>query len=193
MPSGPETILRTLDRHLTGPGEVRLFGGAALVLGYGRNRTTEDADLLMDDRECQALVDDAGFSEAVEATNEELEPQGLYLSHIFGPEQQVLSPSWRASCRPIAFDGLRFLRVTCLGPVDLVMTKMGRGDDDDFADVRFLLESKAVDGSMVRQALEDALVPHEYAELFAIARPKLLRLLDALRGEGPANGEGRIR
>jgi hypothetical protein len=60
--SGPALILRTLDRHLTAPGEVRLFGGAALILGYGRQRQTEDADLLLDDAECQALIDGAGYS-----------------------------------------------------------------------------------------------------------------------------------
>lgn len=42
MESGPALILRTLDRHLTGPGEVRLFGGAAFVLRYGRDRTTAE-------------------------------------------------------------------------------------------------------------------------------------------------------
>lgn len=77
MESGPALILRTLDRHLTAPGEVRLFGGAAFVLGYGRNRTTDDADLLLDNHECQVLIDNAGFGEAIEATNQELEPRGL--------------------------------------------------------------------------------------------------------------------
>lgn len=47
MESGPARILRTLDKHLTGPGRVRLFGGAALVLGSGRDRQTEDADLVL--------------------------------------------------------------------------------------------------------------------------------------------------
>lgn len=61
-----------------------MFGGAAFVLGYGRVRTTDDADLLLDDVECQTLIDSAGFGEAIEATNQELEPRGLYLSHIFG-------------------------------------------------------------------------------------------------------------
>lgn len=74
MESGPALILRTLDRYLTGPGEVRLFGGAAFVLGYGRNRTTDDANLLLDDRECELLIDQAGFSEAMESANRELEP-----------------------------------------------------------------------------------------------------------------------
>lgn len=58
MESGPALILRTLDKHLTAPGRVRLFGGAALILGYGRQRQTEDADLLLDDAECRALIAD---------------------------------------------------------------------------------------------------------------------------------------
>ena len=52
MATEAELILRTLDRHLSGLAEIRIFGGAALVLGYGRQRSTEDADLLMDDAEC---------------------------------------------------------------------------------------------------------------------------------------------
>jgi len=178
MASGPEIILRTLDGFLSGPGEVRLFGGAALVLGYGRRRATEDADLLMDDRECQALIDGAGFAEAVDSTNKELEPQGLYLSHIFGPEQQVLSPGWRAACRRIDLIGLKQLGVWCLGPIDLVLTKMGRGDADDMADVRHLFETGAVGSSELRIALAAAIVPAEYAELFALSTPKLVAMMN---------------
>lgn len=177
MESGPALILTTLDRHLRGPGLIRLFGGAAFILGYGRKRTTEDADLLLDDRECQALIDDAGLAEAIEATNQELAPRGLYLSHIFGPEQQVLSPTWRQSCRPISLAGLRRLRLSCLGPVDLALTKMGRGDDDDLADLRFLLETGVLSSEDLRAAIDVAVVPPEYAEQFAASRPKVLALL----------------
>jgi hypothetical protein len=183
MESGPALILRTLERHLTGPGEVRLFGGAALVLGYGRNRTTDDADLLLDDRECQALIDEAGFSEAIEATNTELEPRGLYITHVFGPEQQVLSPGWREACRPIALAGLSRLRISCLGPVDLALTKMGRADDEDLADIDFLVGTHQVDGAQLRRAIGSAVVPPEYAELFDAAKPKVLALLGIHRAQ----------
>jgi hypothetical protein len=147
------------------------------VLGYGRNRTTDDADLLLDDHECQALIDEAGFSEAIESTNLELAPGGLYLSHVFGPEQQVLSPGWREGCRPVALVGLARLRVSCLGPVDLALTKMGRADDEDLADIEFLLRTQQLDGEALRSALGQAVAPTEYAELFAAAKPKVLRLL----------------
>ena len=92
MESGPALILRTLDRHLTAAGEVRLFGGAAFVLGYGRDRTTDDADL---------------------------------------------------------------------------------------ADVGFLLKTGQLSPAALRGAIEMAVVPPEYAELFAAAKPKVLALLQA--------------
>jgi hypothetical protein len=44
-------ILETLDRHLRGPGTIRLLGGGAMTLAYGMTRTTEDVDLLQDDAE----------------------------------------------------------------------------------------------------------------------------------------------
>jgi hypothetical protein len=177
--SGPALILRTLDKHMTAPGRVRLFGGAAFVLGYGRQRFTEDADLLLDDSECQLLIDVSGFSEAIDATNAELAPRGLYMSHIFGPEQEVLSPTWRERCRRVELEGLTRLAVEVLGPEDLILTKLGRGDEGDFDDVRFLLQTLQVDLAHLRSALAAALVPPELAELFAVASGKLTALLAA--------------
>lgn len=177
MESGPALILRTLDRHLTAPGHIRLFGGAALVLGYGRRRQTEDADLLLDDEECQALIDSAGFAEAVEATNAELNDRGLYLSHIFGPEQEILAAGWRERCRAIAIDGLARLTVSVLGPEDLILTKLGRGDEVDFEDIRFLIETQQVKPADVADVLERATVPEELIEQFRAAKPKLADLL----------------
>lgn len=177
MESGPALILTTLDRHLTAPGEVRLFGGAALILGYGGARQTEDADLLLDDAECRALIDGAGFSEAVEATNLELNPRGLYLTHIFGPEQEILAPGWRERCRRVRIAGLVRLSVSVLGAVDLALTKLGRGDEGDFEDIRFLLETGQLDAVTLRPALDQAQVPEVLAEIFAGTKPKLLALL----------------
>ena len=77
MANAPELTLRTLDRHLSGPAEICVIGGAALLLGYNLRRTNEDADLVMDDAECQALIERANFAEALEATNQELKPQDV--------------------------------------------------------------------------------------------------------------------
>lgn len=180
MESGPAIILKTLDRHLTGRGAIRLFGGGALVLGYGRVRQTQDADLLLDDAECRALIDDAGFGEALEAAQTELDPLGLYITHIFGPEQEILSSSWRERCKQVQLDGLKNLEVWVLGAVDLVLTKLGRGDEGDFADIRFLLDTKQVSASDLRAALISAQVPDELSELFEVASSKLKSLLSGI-------------
>lgn len=184
MESGPALILRTLDRHLTGPGRIRLFGGAALVLAYGRSRQTEDADLLLDDGECQALIDRSGFAEAVEATNTELNPRGLYLTHIFGPEQQILAPGWMDRCRRVALPDLTKLEVSVLAPVDLALTKLGRGDEGDFEDIRFLVDSGHVEPRELLSALAEAAVPDILREQFERSSPKLLALCSEA-GSGP--------
>jgi len=172
-----ELIIRTLDRHLAGPADIRLFGGAALVLAYGLTRTTEDADLLMDDDECSLLVDTADFGNAVERTNEELEPRGLYLTHIWGPEQQVLSPGWRARCRHAPLDGLKHIRLSVLGPTDIIVSKLARADELDLQDISWLLRRENLAPARVWAEVDLAVVPAILAEAFAQARIRLARVL----------------
>jgi hypothetical protein len=175
-----ELILSTLDRHLQGPASLRLMGGAALILGYGISRATEDADLLADQGELRALVERADFGAALEATNRELEPTGLYLSHVWGPEQQILTPRWRESCRRLPPDpGWRWLEVEVLGPLDIVVGKLARADAEDLEDIRFLIDRESLAPSQVLQAIAEAVVPAILAEAFASNRPKL----EALIGE----------
>lgn len=175
-----ELIIRTLDRHLTAPGTIRLLGGAALVLGYGLQRATEDADLLLDDREAQALIDEAGFAEAVEATNRELEERGLYLTHIWGPEQQILTPEWREHCRAVHLPGLARLSVEVLGPVDLVLSKLCRADSLDLEDVAFLVRTQKLQARVIGDALDRAQVPEDFREILSESRRKLEALLVSL-------------
>jgi hypothetical protein len=179
MASEAELIVRTLDRHLTAPGRIRLLGGAALILGYGRDRSTEDADLVMDDGEVQALIDHSGFSEAVTQTNEELANRGLYLTHIWGPEQQILTPTWRTECRRVALaPPLARLTVEVLGPLDLITSKLARGDDADLDDVMHLIRVESLSHDVVRAAVASAVVPEVLAEVFVGARARLVARLE---------------
>jgi hypothetical protein len=178
-----ELILQALDRHLTAPGKIRLLGGAALTLAYGMPRSTEDVDLLQDDVEVQALIDGADFGEALAAANAELAPQGLYLSHIWGPEQLTLSPGWRERCRPTSVPGLLRLAVEVLSPADLVVSKLVRGDDGDLADIAWLLEGH-VGAPEVRRALSTAEVPPLFAEVFPRAKARVEAMLAALPALG---------
>ncbi len=152
---------------------------AALIVGYGATRFTEDADCLLDDAELKALVEEAGFEEAVARTNEELAPRGLYVSHIFGPEQEILTPSWRASCRAVpAFSGR--LTVSVLGPRDLIVSKLGRGDEQDLEDVFFLMRTVGLSAAAVRQAVAEAVVPGILRDVFTAARARLELRLGAM-------------
>jgi hypothetical protein len=162
-----ERILRTLARHIEGPAHVRLLGGAALILGYGLDRTTEDADLLAEDAELELLASEANFGAAVEATNRELEPEGLYLSHIWGPEQQILTPEWKQSCRPVSRDwGSRRLSVEVLGPVDLILSKLCRADEGDLEDIRYLIAGERIGRDELESAIACARVPGIFRDVF---------------------------
>ena len=172
-------ILRTLEQHLEGPAHVRLFGGAAVILGYGATRATEDADLLQDDSEVQLMIEQANIGEALAKTNKELEPRGLYISHVWGPEQQILGPRWREDCRPVpAFSGR--LRLSVLGPMDLIVSKLARLDDVDIEDARYLIATECLTVESIRAALELAIVPAPLAEIFKETRPRLEALLASL-------------
>ncbi len=167
MMNPAERILRVFASHLRGPASLRLMGGAALILGYGRERSTEDVDVLQLDSEVESMIEAADFGAALEATNRELEPHGLYFSHIWGPEQQILTPEWRSSCRSIDRDwGSDRLTVTTLGPLDLILSKLCRADDGDLEDINFLIASQGVEKEALEKALRRAVVPPDFAEVF---------------------------
>jgi hypothetical protein len=143
------------------------MGGAALILGYHLQRATEDADLLHDDDEMQILVDEGGFADAVAATNRELEEEGLYLTHIWGPEQQILTPEWREHCRPVYDNwGVPGLTVSVLGPADLILSKLCRADDEDLQDIRHIIRVENLSRAYLEQAMLRAVVPSDFADVF---------------------------
>jgi hypothetical protein len=178
MAQAVELILKTLDKHMGSKGTIRLMGGAALTLAYGLDRATEDADLLLDDTEAQFLAEHCDFGAALEKTNRELEPKRLYVSHIWGPEQQILTPEWRQSCRslPNALQ-LSNLSLESLGPLDIIVSKMARADAEDLQDVSHLLRHEKLTAEQVRQAISRAQVPEILKEVFADSRPRIEALL----------------
>ncbi len=148
-----------------------------MVLGYGLERMTEDVDLLADDQEIQALIEDANIGEALERTNSELEEEGLYLSHIWGPEQQILTPEWRGSCREVPLR-LDRLQVETLGPLDMVLSKACRADDGDLADIRHLVGREGLTRASVSRAFERALVPSIFQAVLPEARARILAIFE---------------
>ena len=84
--SNPLRILKTLDQHLTLPAEITLFGRSALALGYsqapGHFHNTQDVDGILPLGWLRPPDEHQDFWQAVQRTNIELEPDGLYLTHL---------------------------------------------------------------------------------------------------------------
>lgn len=67
-------------------------------------------------------------------------------------------------------------------PLDLILTKMARGDENDLADIEFLLTREPPTVDQLQTAFARARVPDllEIQELFRAAQPKVLALAKAL-------------
>jgi hypothetical protein len=182
--NNPLRILQTLDRHLTAPAELTLFGRAALALGYAGSpaafATTEDVDAILPLPWLAAADENIDFWQAQQRTNAELEPDGLYLTHLFRELEVILTPDWIARRVPIPLESQR-LKLFRPATLDLILTKMARGDENDLADIRFLLQREPLTAPQLAAAFKRARVPDvpEIHELFRAAQPKVLALAGA--------------
>jgi len=179
--NNPRRILETLDRHLTAPAEITIFGRAALALGFSDPPasfvTTHDVDAILSLAWLAAEDQNVDFWQAQQRTNDELENDGLYITHLFREVEVILTPDWLPRrVRP----SLEFERLTVFRPstLDLVPTKMMRGDRNDLADIRFLLQQETISADQLRAAFTRARVPDvpEIRELFQAAQPKVIAL-----------------
>lgn len=180
-----QTIAETLNRHLTQPTELVVFGAAALLLDRKfairmAGRSTNDVDIIIPkEREMQVDADRA-FWQAVEKTNQELEPKGLYITHIFPEREVVLTPEWRQHTVPLHHESLARLNLLRPRILDLVISKMGRGDVQDVADVRSMLRLHRavtgfeITGEEITQAAKRAQVPEIYREIFPRACERIV-------------------
>jgi hypothetical protein len=179
--NNPLRILQTLDRHLTAHAELTVFGRAALALGYAGSpatfATTQDVDAILPLSWLAATDQNMDFWQAQQRTNAELEPAGLYLTHLFREVEVILTPDWLAHRVPLPLELAR-LKVFRPATLDLILTKMARGDDNDLADIRFLLQREPLTAAQLNAAFKCARVPDmsEIQELFRATQPKVLAL-----------------
>ena len=182
--NNPLRILQTLDRHLAAPAEITLFGRAALALGYASSppafAATQDVDAILPLAWLAAADENLDFWEAQQRTNVELEPEGLYLTHLFRELEVILTPDWFSRCVRIPLE-LRSLAVFRPATLDLILTKMARGDENDLADIAFLLTREPLTADQLRAAFARARVPDipETRDLFNAAQPEVLALAQA--------------
>lgn len=183
--NNPLRILRTLDSHLTAPAEITIFGRAALALGFAGApavfAATQDVDAILPLAWLAADDQNLDFWLAQQKTNAELQPAGLYLTHLFRELEVILTLDWlnRRSSIPLALPRLTVFRPAAL---DLVLTKMMRGDENDLSDIRFLLSQESLAPDQLQIAFARARVPDvaEIRDLFLAAQPKVLEIARAM-------------
>lgn len=180
--SHAERILTCLDRHLTTPAELTLYGRAALSLGF--DETPEDYALSLDVDavlwlgQAEELNASTNFWEAVDRTNSELAADGLYVSHFFTEDQVVLLAEWRAN-RVRLSGSYAHLTLYRLGDLDLLLSKLMRDDPIDHTDALFIVRRAGLEPGRIRSAVEEAVMPEseEVREQFALASARLLHAL----------------
>lgn len=179
--NNPLHILQTLDSHLTAPAEITIFGRAALALGYpdcpDSFATTNDVDAILPLKWLESPDENLDFWQAQQKTNAELEPTGLYLTHLFREQEIILTPDWISKRVRIPLE-LHKLVVFRPSTLDLILTKMMRGDENDLADIRFLLQREPQSDDSLRAVFAAARIPdvQEIRELFEAAQPKVLEM-----------------
>jgi hypothetical protein len=182
MPAdNPSLILQTLDARLDHDVELTLIGKSALWLGFDDVPTsygvTQDVDTVVPEQQSEQMNEDLAFWDALTAANAELQHLGIYLTHIFEEWQIILRLEWLAHRVPLQRPALRHLRLFRPATVDLILSKMMRGDDPQHMDeIRWMITHENISRQQLEEAFITAHVPDdlEIAEAFATAKPLVL-------------------
>ncbi len=173
-----------------------VFGSAALLLDPEfapqlSGRMTNDIDVIVPAGRELMIDADAQFWAAIEATNRELADRALYITHIFPEQEVVLTPEWKQHLVTLPNPALNKLRLFRPRILDLIVSKMGRGDLQDQADVRSMLTLQRAVGMPAPSATEIAdaagrvVVPEVYRELFPKAAARILSCVRQLEHDDP--------
>ena len=174
----PGRILTTLDGHLDHFVRLVLYGRSAICLGFegaaADTAQTKDVDCIISLSHETTLHADSGFWDALESTNKDLAPLGLYMTHLFSASEVFLRTNWEEHLVPVNRPALRHLQLFRPATIDLVLTKCMRGNDpQDMADARFMIE-------------HDRITRVELTAAFQTMQPiELVELRDTLRRAKP--------
>jgi hypothetical protein len=182
--NNPVELMTTLDSFLDHEVSLVVYGRGALCLGYAQPRTeflnTQDVDGIIRWRQLDELVNDERFWDAVDLTNERLESKGLYITHLFQEDQVFLRPEWEQHIVPVLCPPTRWLKLFRPATIDLILTKMMRGDDpQDMADVEFLIRHDHITPEQMEPAFATVRMPdiQELHDAFDRALPVVRALL----------------
>jgi len=176
-------ILSCLDRHLDHEVQLILYGRAAIQLGFPSApeavARSLDVDAIIPTSQVDALAADQGFWDAQEAANAELEPSGLYITHLFPSDMVILRGNWLDHLVALKQPSTQHVRLYRPATIDLVLTKMMRGlDPQDLEDAAFLCRTGEFSRRELERALSDAVIPDiaEIRESFDVCRPRVMEM-----------------
>lgn len=182
----PERLLLALDDALDHEVRLIIYGRSAIWLGFENPppaaATTQDVDAIIPDDQVQALADDLRFWDARDAVNERFKSEGLYITHLFPESEVFLRRDWARHVVPISRLRLNRLRLFRPATIDLVLTKMMRGNDEqDMEDAEFIIRCDRITQPQLLEAFSQ-IKPIELPELrdaFDRAKPVVLKLARA--------------
>ena len=178
-----ERIVRELDSRLVHEVSLVLYGRAALALGFANApdavKSSLDVDAIIPMSSVGAFQSDEQFWTAQKLTNDTLEADGLYITHLFEAKEVFLRRDWERHIVSISLAGLRWLKLLRPATLDLVLTKMMRGDDpQDMADAKFVIEHDRITKAQLNEAFP-LMQPFQFPELedaFRRAQPLVLQM-----------------
>lgn len=187
--NNPIEILQTLDQKLDHDVNLILYGRAAISIGFHQSpphfQSTQDVDAIISFAQLPELTNDEQFWRAIDETNDLLSPRGLYITHLFAEDQVFLRPDWAKHIVPISTIQTKFLKLFRPHCVDLILTKMMRGNDSlDMDDIAFLLTTEPISRSVIEHAFQVVRIPQDipdFREAFQRALPAVRSIMDKMK------------
>ena len=178
-----ERIVSTLDSLLDHEVPLVIYGRAAIALGFA-NPPAEvanslDVDVILRDSQSALLDADDQFWDSQAEVNAQLDRDGLYMTHLFGEQQVFLRRQWESEIVPVLRPPLKHLRLLRPATIDLLLTKMMRGNDEqDMQDADFMIRHDRIAVAQIEDAFRDAVIPDcaELHEAYERAKPTVLTL-----------------
>lgn len=182
--SNAERIATELDKLLDEEVSLVVYGRGAIALGYedapAAVKVSLDVDVILRFSEGPALDTVDPFWNAQVIVNQRLEKEGLYMAHMFVEDQVFLRPDWAEHIVPVLRPKTRWLKLYRPHTIDLILTKMMRGEDpQDMDDVNFLVRHDGITREQMEPAFANVRMPDvvELHDAFARALPVVRGIL----------------
>ena len=189
--SNAARIVSTLDSLLTREASLIIYGRASIALGFENppeaTLRSLDVDAILTTSYESAFAESPEFWDAQGEVNRLLARDGLYMTHIFPADMVFLRRQWENEIVPALRPPLKYLKLFRPATLDLLLTKMMRGNDaQDMQDIGFLIRHDRLTRAQIEGAFRDAVFPdnQELRDAFERARPTVLSLADNAAAKG---------